>query len=360
MVVCNPDIIVISVKDITLGDTGNLTLDWGRWTKKAIDASCKQIYGAERWIGSATKVICKDGSHGLDFPEFSVRRIHRIAVHLGGKDEVPFPGIHLDKQLIHVFDSKSFEIILDELDTITDFIEYLLAEEKFLEGDKKIVINGGEENLLAFYLQQDKSYPMEPNLILIDDDLWDGWKNSQEYRMKKEADKVSYIWDGIIEELSTNFFGKDHEFGSTLNEMEHVTRILAREKRFYRRLLGMAFEELLRRSKQPMARLVQSPSGILYVFLTSPRDIDSKARRAELANRCFVVRGLHPDHKTVVGISTEVHQKNQGHSLDACLLYINNWTKEDEQQFKDLRQKFKYFIQPTKTKYSIDEYPSKN
>ena len=57
LVVCDPDIVIFSVKDIGLKETSDPSVDWERWRKKAIDASCKQIYGAQRWISSATNVI---------------------------------------------------------------------------------------------------------------------------------------------------------------------------------------------------------------------------------------------------------------------------------------------------------------
>ena len=57
LIVCNPDIIIISVKDIRITDSGDISTDWKRWRKRAIDASAKQIYGAERWIESASHVI---------------------------------------------------------------------------------------------------------------------------------------------------------------------------------------------------------------------------------------------------------------------------------------------------------------
>ena len=37
LVVCDPDIIIISIKEIGYKDTGNPTVDWERWRKRAID-----------------------------------------------------------------------------------------------------------------------------------------------------------------------------------------------------------------------------------------------------------------------------------------------------------------------------------
>jgi hypothetical protein len=56
LVVCEPDIIVFSVKEVAFKDTGD-KVGWVRWRKKAIEESCGQISGAERWILANPTVI---------------------------------------------------------------------------------------------------------------------------------------------------------------------------------------------------------------------------------------------------------------------------------------------------------------
>jgi hypothetical protein len=85
LIVCDPDVIVVSVKEIGLGDTDDVSTDWDRWSRRAIDASAKQIYGAERWLKSATRVVKSDGAIGLSLPDPQKRRVHRIAVALGSE-----------------------------------------------------------------------------------------------------------------------------------------------------------------------------------------------------------------------------------------------------------------------------------
>ena len=47
LVVCDPDIVCFSVKEITLED-GDNEIHQERWKRKAIDASLKQLYGAAK------------------------------------------------------------------------------------------------------------------------------------------------------------------------------------------------------------------------------------------------------------------------------------------------------------------------
>src|SRR5262249_25551553 len=129
LVVCAPDLIVFSVKDIDVSSAVDPMIAWQRWRRKAIEQSAGQIYGAERWLETATNVIRADGSLGLALPPASERRVHRIAVALGGKGEMPLEFGDFRKGFVHAFDEISFTAVLKELDTITDFVRYLQAKE---------------------------------------------------------------------------------------------------------------------------------------------------------------------------------------------------------------------------------------
>ena len=78
LVVCDPDIIIFSVKEIELKDSGIVTTDLSRWQRRAIGGSVKQIYGAERSIENTAHVIRNNGTLGLALPTHPTRRIHRI------------------------------------------------------------------------------------------------------------------------------------------------------------------------------------------------------------------------------------------------------------------------------------------
>jgi hypothetical protein len=122
LVVCEPDVIIFSVKEVASGEAEEVAVDQRKWsTISAIEKSVNQISSAERWIKSATHVIRKDGTCGLPFPEFAVRRIHRIVVAFGGDAKAwKFFG-DFGKGFMHVFDERSLSIVMSELDTITDF-----------------------------------------------------------------------------------------------------------------------------------------------------------------------------------------------------------------------------------------------
>jgi hypothetical protein len=174
LVVCEPEIVIFSVKEIHATSSGNVSVDFDRWRKKAIVGSVKQIYGAERWIKNASHVIRSDGTQGLSIPDNSTRRIHRIAVALGGGGKFPIEFGNFGKGFVHVLDEKSFITIMRELDTVADFIEYLIAKEQLYSSGIKTIFQGGEEDLLAIYIHHGRKFPENYETLVIGDDLWSG------------------------------------------------------------------------------------------------------------------------------------------------------------------------------------------
>lgn len=87
LVVCEPDIIIFSIKDINKNDSGNVKTDIDRWNKRAIDESVKQIYGAERFLVSHDSFTLCDYQTQIELPDKNNRIIYRIAVCFGrGED----------------------------------------------------------------------------------------------------------------------------------------------------------------------------------------------------------------------------------------------------------------------------------
>lgn len=362
LLVCDPDIIIVSVKEIGFKNSGDVLSDWERWRKKAIEASVKQIYGAERWIAVASTVIRSDGSLGIRFPDMQVRRVHRIAVALGGEEKMPIHFGDFGKGFVHVFDKKSLQIIMGELNTVQDFIEYLSAKEDLYQSRRATVLTGGEEDLLAFYLHKGRQFADEHDLMVIGDDLWEGFSKSAEYQAKVAADESSYSWDRLIELLSKDIVSGNLEFGPELNDSEATVRIMARENRFSRRMLGKDFLEFyeLARQKKVRSRMALAMSGVTYVFLALPHGEDRKYRVAELGGRCLVARGLHQDRKTVIGLATERYEKGKGFSFDIVYLHKDKWTEEDQKQMTYAQKEFGFFANPRLQKIHEDEYPSKS
>ena len=372
LVVCEPDVVIFSVKEIAFSDEGNEEVNQARWFKRAIEDSAKQVYGAERWVDSAPRVIRKDGTPGLAFPDASVRRVHRIAVALGGSGKVRKSFGDFGKGFVHVFDEQSLDAVMGELDTITDFIKYLSDKEDYYrKGGTTIFDSGGEENLLAVYLHCGRAFPHDPelgtpDLMILDDDLWESFKLKPEYKRKKEADEHSYNWDRLIEIYCHDILNEHLESGSSPGELEVIARTMARENRFDRRVLGERFADFMRRSCPDVpkgirvtSRMVPSSSGVTYVFLTRPRDYPRELRSEELKARCYIVRGVNPNsHQTVIGIATEQPEPDKGFTLDSFYLHMKEWTDEDQTRIEHIKRESNWFNNPQRIQMRPEEYPS--
>jgi len=161
LVVFQDHIIIFSDKDCEFPDTGNLELDWNRWFRRAVQKSAEQVWGAERWIKSHPDRLFLDRActqrFPIELPNPATAIFHRIVVahkvsercrkELGGSGSLmidstligaqhyapfqdgdrPFAIGHLDpaKGYVHVLDDTSLAIVMDTLDTITDFVSYL-------------------------------------------------------------------------------------------------------------------------------------------------------------------------------------------------------------------------------------------
>ena len=360
IVVCDPHVLLFSVKEITFKDTGAPQTDWQRWRKKAVDESVKQLYGAERWLQTAPRVIRADGAPGLRLPQPSDRRVHRVAVALGGRGTVPYSQGDFGKGFVHVLEEEGLRTILQELDTITDFVSYLSAKEALVGRGAVPFMEGQEEDLLALYLHQGRTFPAEYDLIVVGDGLWRTLTAKPEWKRRNDADEESYVWDGLIETLRELADALDMTPVDALDALDGALGVMAREDRFARRILAQGFNEFMRDAARgrTRARVMPSPSGVRYVFLASGREEDRQDRRRELALRCFVARGMEGMMgDTVVGLATERYDPNGGFSFDVVRLTKPSWTEQDEEAMLGIQRDLGYFASPVMSRASGDEFP---
>jgi len=361
LVISNPYVIIFSVKEVIVKDSGNYKVDSKRWLNKAVEESCRQIYGAERALKRNVQILSKDKREIIELPKNKDIKIFRVAVAIGRGDRFPLSSGDFGKGFVHVFDETSVQIIIGELDTITDFIDYLGEKESFCESITRAIM-AGEEDLLALYLSNSRQFPTNYTTVVISDDTWNGFIKKKEYIRRKEEDKISYIWDGIIEEVYDHFRKGTLYYGASLNDLENSLRAMAKENRFSRRILSKAFLEFIGYYKKPTskARLLKAPSNVVYVFLLSNHSKRNReVRRKELVMRCFVARGMYKESRIVVGIATEEYKKGAGHSYDLVYLERPKWTGKDQKKMLKLQKELGYFKQPKITKKGVDEFPKK-
>lgn len=359
LIVCDPDVIIFSVKDIRVSTSEDESIGWERWQKKAIEASANQIYGAEKWIQNAAHVIRRDGSIGLSFPDRKATRIHRVAVAFGGEGKVPLKFGDFGRGFIHVFDELSFQIILQELNTITDFIEYLTAKEEFFLQNREMMFNSSEEDVLAFYILQERNFPKDIDFLLIESGMWEFLQQKKEFQSRLILDRVSYIWDELISIVSNDIIHDNMEqylgASASPNEAELALRAMAHERRFHRRVLGEAIHDFLSKNNV-RSRILPPLSNITYVLL-STFDEAREDCIAELTARCHVARGIVSNAGIIVGLCIERSRLKNGYAIDLVYYELLEWCEEDQEQVNYLRNEFSFFSNPNITHYSTQEYP---
>lgn len=360
LVVCDPDIVVFSVKEITLGDPDD-QINHERWQRKAVEASLKQLYGAAKWLSSASHVIHADGTQGIPLPPAETRRIHLAAVAFGSGGQCLIRSGDFGKGHVHVFTEQSLIDVLTELDTITDFVHYLSAKEIFLTNCGSIVNTGTEADLLGFYIHRGRTFPVNAGLLMIDHGIWDEIQSNPEFLARKIEDRESYKWDNLIEMLAGDE-GHDHpEYGLELTDREFVVRGMAREDRFNRRILSNTLIDFLRAAKTgtTRSRIIQSPSRCLYVFAYFAKDKQREIRLHELYSRCIIARAKVEDASDVVlGIGFNEFDPKIGSATDLIYFHVNTSNEDWLQEAQKLEDELGFFKGCPMQRIPTDEFPN--
>jgi len=359
LVLCEPDVIIFSVKEVKPKKEAPDDVRFQRWVRGAVNESVRQLYGAERFIqsGRHSRVVREDGSEALPYPPKEIRRVHRIAVALGGDDHFPVPYGDFGKGFVHVFDERSFSIVLSELDTISDFVRYLSAKEAFLSQQRRVLF-GLEEDLLAIYINDNRTFP-EADLLLIEEELWPELTSKPQYHAKKIADEQSYLWDRLIEKIGRDVVAGNLQYANSLEDDEQGLRVMARENRFERRMLAESLASFLdaARANEVRSRMTKSPSGVGYVFVAAHPDEDRDLRNKETSLRCFVARAQMGACSTIIGIGTERPGVRPGASWDIHYLSVPVLTDAFRDTAAKITADLGYFAAPRMTHVHEDEYP---
>lgn len=252
---------------------------------------------------------------------------------------------------IHIFTRTFAEVILNELDTIADFQRYLVDREHLSATRTNLIVLGGEEEILAYYLKNNRSFDKFKNrdVVLLEEGIWEDLKKHPKYQAKKQADEVSYLWDGIID--------RAHEGDSPQYEL--IARELARHDRLNRRILGKAFLEahlIAHKAGRTFRRFMfMEDQDVMYCFLFQDDPEPRENRKGHLTAMCHVARSKHREKK-IIGIATEVKIRPTC-SYDFALFNIHEWTKEDQEVLEELESKTDILKSPKKSLVHEDEYP---
>jgi hypothetical protein len=338
--------IIWQVKDLKLGKDG-------RYSRKKVEKNLRQLVGAKRQLLECRKSLqLENPRRGMEsFDPSFVKRVFLVSALLGdGEDVCPIAEVVKDG-LAHTFTRESGEIVLNELDTIADFIGYFAAKEDLFTSTARVIVGGGEEDLLAFYLENGRSLDQlkSMNLDVIEGGRWNAFVQSNSYKTRAAANEISYGWDSLI--------ARAHE---AEGQYELIARELARPNRVMRRGLAEAFADaaLIADAEQDrnVMRKVIATSDMTYCFLFAGETVPQEARANGLANMCFVARGLHRENVKVVGIATEM-KIGLVNSYDFFFIEMNDWTDADQDQMQQIQAQQKILIGAKPIRLDVNEYP---
>jgi len=341
LVVCGNTIIIISVKDISISNSKDEMVAYDRWVKKSIYDSATQIYGAEKYLNSVDCILLKDRKTKIDLPFQQERVIHRIAIAFGGRKDYPMPTGDLGKGFVHVFDKDSTFTVLNELDTIIDFSNYLGAKEKFIS--KKVIITSTESDFLSFYLQTGLDFESCPDVISIEQGSWKKYVETDEYAKWQEDIAPSYIWDFMIDQLYENHV-KNKEINSR-KDIERAIRLVNTEPRMHRIVLGEMLEEAI--NKKIKARMLLPLEGAKHTYVFMPlTDKNWKEKEKELEYRCVVARKEIPTVETVIGVAIGSNSKDES-CFDIFVIHMNKLDDKFIEAADFIKEELGYFSNPT-------------
>lgn len=386
LVVFRDRIIIFSDKECAFPDHEDLEVAWGRWYRRAILNSREQLLGAERWLRShrdrvfldkrceerisalpvswegvkVYKVIVVNGISGAIREYFgdsgSLMLSHEGALEGDRKSatetDEPFviKSSFSDAHVFHVFDEWNLSIILTSLDTISDFVRYLDKREELFRSGMSFHAPG-EEELLAYYLQHtdatgqhDFLFEDEYDAVAFESALWEQFKTGEHLQSAHFANRESYLWDRIIEDVTHDLLqgtlrcpvseGRTHE--------TKILEQLASENRFTRRILARRLSEAMFRpnlDRGMFARTVlpQSGGSAYYLFLAVTWSLEEdfeeyrNIRSRLLFEYCRAVGNHYEAATDVYGIATELNSKDV-RSWDLEYFDGSVFTERDKQE----------------------------
>lgn len=397
LVVCGDDVIVFSDKTVAYSENGTEELKWSRWFRGAVLKSRKQVLGAQRWIQQHPDRIFLDESCRVPFPlgipSREIARFHLIIVARGsalasirywnggsgslmissdlcgagpqidsnGQSSPPFVigDINPGGSFVHVLDDVTLHALLQELDSISDFLTYCREKEDFLRSSKAINAPG-EEDLLAFYilnkshgsrgfpeLADSNSIQDRKSGVVIQEGLWDEIQSKTGYQNRARANAVSYIWDNLILTYTKHIMSGTmlrHGQQNSLVDVESGVRAMALENRLERRLLGGILKDAFE-TASPTALYVRfisvseslETSSKIYVLLqvphdkaTGPSDYESylEFRQKVLLAYCARCLERYPICERVIGFAMEPPMFSQHLSEDLVQLSPSDVTED--------------------------------
>lgn len=336
----------------------------GQFKASEITKAISQCRGAKRKLtrlGEIELTNIQGEKKKIDLSE--VQEYYLVAAIEGGQQLI---GDYYDSETddkVHIFYETFTRIATKHLNTISDFTKYLKDKQSFFE-NTNVILSGGEENLLAYYMKNARTFgelEKATHVFFDDEDHWETLENHEDFKAKLEADKWSQGWDGLIEKKrqATGTDGADKGPDKFLATMTQHTRL---ERRSLSKIFFDAAVEATKLGKGYVYRRYVPCENVTYVFaFMGDDDTPKRSRQNMLYAACIVARKKIPINDMVIGIVTEKDMvKTPTCSYDWVLLDINDedFEKEFSAVADEYAEKLQMLKNPKVAMTNAKEYPN--
>lgn len=310
---------------------------------------------------------------------------------IGSEQEFSIGYINEYKKFVHILNDFSLNLLMKELDTAPDFINYLTRKEDLFK--KTNVVAFGEEDMLAQYLSitddngihnfidknnNDFFYKgnSEHNLIIFENGAWENIINNIQYLNKKKADKISYAWDYLLEKSIKHYMSGTQLYKNELtnmNEDMQMFTILSSFNRFERRYIAksiITFVKMIGKGERGTRQILLNNNIILLIAII-PRDItrditDEKVfreKRRNLLEKYVIASKIeHMFINKFIGLAIEsIDSPNE--SEDFMYLDTADWNDDDIKKAKEIKNSLiqANLLKERNVKMAqVEEYPTIN
>jgi hypothetical protein len=369
-------------------------LSWERWQRRVIEAQIKTVRGAEKYLRSGRKIYL-DNTLTQELPTkptTSIRVVHKIIVAHGAADAClnsstsnvygslamsytdsksesdPFPfQINLGRtNPVHVFDTHNLPIMLKELDTIWDLNDYLQEKVVAINTFNSLIYCGEEDLLANYFLNYDEknnrhfigTLDRTVTSVAIGEGGWKDFVESPVYERTKLANKISYLWDNLIQQTCDHALAGSLIGESIISLGRSGIHEMAKEPRFSRRGLSEWMFRAINKFPENVEGLPRYISLMpsfypkkryLFLQLRAPSEIRNaddyrQKRQFMLEVACGAAKNAYPEIELIVGIAIDAPKFFEDNSEDFLLMDCLEWTEEERIYYENLNEKFGFFI----------------
>jgi len=240
----------------------------------------------------------------------------------------------------------------------------------------------GEEELLAHYLtnlnanyEHDFLVPTGQQ-IFLDEGFWEEFVKSSHAKAQEKADRISYVWDNIINTFINHIVGNTLYYGVPLDQgLAHYDKqlsLLAQLSRFHRRIFAKSLLTFLSQpvtsDQNTIVRTIKPTElkDTYYVFLTlkqSPllaEDEYRKSRMIALEIYCKATKERNPNAQDIIGYATEPGLFTESRSEDLLYFDARVWNPEHDPNWGEIKRSLDIASSGELKRYEIheDEYPT--